>query len=77
MAYERTLDDESARVRRCAAPTIAAVASADPTALGSLERLLGRVEVIEGRANDDPRNHGAGVEGAACTLRSLVESDGT
>ena len=43
---------------------------------GSLERLLHRVKAIERRVSDDPRNHDTGVEGAAYTLRSLVESDG-
>lgn len=74
-AYERALDDDSARVRRCATSAIASVAAADPTALDSPERVLERIEAIEEQVNAQPWNHDSQVEQAAHTLRTLVGTD--
>lgn len=74
-AYERALDDDDPRVRRCAASAVASVARVDPTALESPERTLERIERIEQRTDAQPWNHDGKTTQAARTLRSVVEDD--
>lgn len=73
-ATEGALDDDSGRVRRCAAATLARVAIADPTTLSSVAGVLNRVEALEARLNAQPWHHDETVEEAADTLRALVEA---
>ena len=74
-AMEDALDDESERVRRYAAAALAVIATADRSAVSSVEDIRERVEAMEDRVTAHPWHADENVERAADTLRSLGETD--
>ncbi|MES3516360.1 MAG: hypothetical protein PPP58_01730 [Natronomonas sp.] len=72
-ATEAALDDESDRVKRYAAATLAAYADADAASLSSLESIHERVADLEARVNAGPLANDENVAGAKRTLRELLE----
>lgn len=76
-AMEDALDDEVTRVRRYAAAALALVATADQSAISSVEGVRKRVEAMEDRVTAQPWHADENVERAANTLRALDEPDCT
>lgn len=74
---EDALDDESERVRRYAAAALALVATADRSAVSSVEGVRERVEEMEDRVTAHPWHADENVERAVETLRALGEPDHT
>ena len=72
-ATEAALDDDSERVRRCAAATLALIATNNPSAVSSVAGVLARVEELETRLNAQPWHSDEIVKEAADTLRTLAE----
>jgi hypothetical protein len=70
-AMENALNDDSPRVHRCAAATLALVATRDLSAVSSVAGVLARVEELETRLNSQPWHSDDIIEEAANTLRTL------
>ena len=74
-AIEAALDDDSPRVRRYAASAVALVATADPSAVSSVEAVHERVAEMESRVNDGLLRPDENLVEALARLETLVDAD--